>query len=192
MEGTHDQIVLETLYGAELRRARAVAIPMHGIPEAQFALRVRDLVVYSEARIRLMVDNISPAAAGLWAQAAEADARGDDKEARRRLEGLGKQGATECKDLAAAGIAALSEGRLGRIELIALSKRDIVNYLPVADFRTGAESWEQLWDDAPPEARTSGRAFKNWAGVTTATVQASIDRNRDREFPEIGRVVEGL
>jgi predicted ATPase len=192
VEGTHDQVILETLYGEQFKQARAMVVPMHGADHVEFSLRVRDLVVYSDARVRLVLENIPAEAQALWDEARALDADGLAADARRTLEQLGRRAEHECALLGAAGVAALAEHRLQRTELVGLPVRDITHYLPVTDFRPNAESWQQLWDTAPPDARASGKAFKKWAGITTKNVKASVESHKDDNFPELACVLEGM
>ena len=192
VEGSHDQVVLETLFEHELARARAWVVPMHGGSQAEFHVRVRDLVTFSEARIRLVLDNIPAAATDLWEEARRHDADGDHLAARRAMGRLERLPQRECGFLAAAGIAALGAGRLGRIELVGLLARDITHYLPVHEFNPEATTWEELWKQWPAQSGASGRDFKSWAGITTPRVRDVAYKYRDHVDADLSRVIEGL
>jgi hypothetical protein len=190
VEGSHDQVILEAFFEQELARARAWVVPMRGASQAEFTVRVRDLVTFSEARKRLVLDNIPTSATDLWELAKAHDAEGDRLAARRAMERLGRHLERECKDLAAAGVGALGARRLGRIDVVGLRARDITHYLPVHEFKPEATSWEQLWSQW--RSGESHRDFKSWAGITTGRVRDVAYKYRDHVDPDLLRVIDGL
>jgi hypothetical protein len=57
VEGRADQIVLETLFGRDLRRLGVAVVPIHGVGRLHRVVEAEVLFRYTSARIRVLVDN---------------------------------------------------------------------------------------------------------------------------------------
>ena len=160
VEGEHDKIVLTRLFGEELDRHRARVLVMRGAKRATAMLDLELLARYSEARLVLVIDRLGREASAIWEEASLCDAKGDRLAAERCLHQLDRLPGGEGRWMAEAGLAALAAGRLSRVRLVGLERRDILEYLPVTEMVPGAASWEAL--RAEHQGSHAKDDFKTW------------------------------
>jgi hypothetical protein len=166
VEGTHDEIVLNELIGADIQRAGGRIIPINGALHARSIADARILFDATDAAVVFVLDNVNgPAALKIWEQATARYLEGKHKEAKATLAGLSKLGSGgEVLWLQALGERAIDARVLHRIRPYGLEKRDILCYLPASMFVPGQVVWEQLESDFD-NARATGSTqdnFKSW------------------------------
>jgi hypothetical protein len=163
VEGEHDKIVLETLFGHELAQLRASILVMRGTRNAVTILDSQMLVRYTDAAILVVLDGHAltdiPSA---WSRARRYASQGDVDKAQRAFlkstKGVHSGGELVFKEL---GSAALETGRWPRFDLHILSEPDIIYYLDPAELDPSLGGWKELNRDY---ARTSnpGEGIKAW------------------------------
>ena len=166
VEGQHDLVILESLVGEELRRLKIEMIPMRGASQLPGTVDSRVLYDFTDAHVFVLLDALDPKAVhDIWEKAlqmVEADGRRD------AIDFLGEKlkalKIDESRYLAGWGQRALETELEARLTPLVLSKPDIVDYLPVADFVANAESWESLRSKLNSDSGSvqSGSKFKSW------------------------------
>jgi len=179
VEGEHDGALIEALFCRELSERGAVVKQMRGAKNIEANITAEFLLAYSDARIRVVLDNLKENAVGHWNEARRYADDSDPIAARRALERLSRERGREASWLSEAGIAALQRQQLGRIEGVGLRRPDIIQYLPVGAFVPGAESWQKLFSDY--RNTQSSLDFKGWLRKERGAV---INSERIREAAE--------
>lgn len=166
VEGQHDLVILESLVGAELRRLKIEMIPMRGASQLPGTVDSRVLYDFTDAHVFVLLDALDPKTVyDIWEKAlqmVEADGRRD------AIDFLGEKlkalKIDESRFLAGWGQRALETELEARLTPLVLSKPDIVDYLPVADFVANAKSWESLRSKLNSDSGSiqSGSKFKSW------------------------------
>ncbi|MGW6174102.1 hypothetical protein ACWF5H_11470 [Arthrobacter sp. NPDC055138] len=198
VEGIHDEIVLDTLIGDSIRDGGGRIIPINGAAHARSIADARILFDATEASVVFVLDNVvGREASEIWESAVGAYENGQRKVAKSilaRLTDLSFGG--ESLWLRELGERAIDCNVIHRIRPFGLSKRDILCYLPVTDFVSGARRWEDLeteYDRARRDGRTK-MAFKSWlttmrgADFSRANIEKaakSMPRPLPREFTEL-------
>lgn len=195
VEGEHDAAILRALFSEPFRLNRAKVIEMHGARNVEAQITSDQLLAYSDARIRIVLDRIGASAMKAWTGAQEAFVKGDHPSAMRALNQLAEKRDRESQWLAEAGMAALRRGTLDRIDVVGLRLPDIIQYLPVEDLVPGATAWDPLvreWRAAPSPKPD----FKQWirkvkgARFTSKTLAEVAERMTDLD--DLTKVVDGL
>jgi ABC-type lipoprotein export system ATPase subunit len=162
VEGRHDQIVLREFIGDELEDLRVLVVPLHGgrlMPTAADSLLLAD---FSDHRVFAMVDNADQTVFEELIGLARSLTPGDDQAyLAGSKEILASDKRSEHVFISRLIGRAHAQGLLERFGAIALTKGDILEYLPVEQFVAGAESWEALREVY--SAQSSIRPFKTWA-----------------------------
>lgn len=204
VEGTHDEIVLNELIGADIQRAGGRIIPINGAAHARSIADARILFDATDAAVVFVIDNVNgPEALKIWDNATGRYLEGKRKEARAALAGLSRLGSGgEVVWLQALGERAIDAHVLHRIRPIGLLERDILCYLPVTKFVPGQVTWKQLESDYD-KARAAGVTrdnFKSWlkttrgAKFTREHVQDAAKSMDDlpHEFTDLSVTVQSL
>ena len=160
VEGRHDEIVLEAMLGEELHDLRALVVPLHGgrlLPDAADARILQD---FTDHRIVAMVDNVNPEPfkrlLAVARQVTPGDCTAFDRAADEALEGLKADEVGFVRRLLRR---AFEVGRLERYIPYALTKPDILEYLPPRPFRLD-RSWEDLRAEFARQNKV--KRFKRW------------------------------
>lgn len=160
VEGDHDEAVLRTLFSGTLRDRHVALGTMDGAANISAYVTAQHLLAYSDARIRVVLDALGKPTTNTWEAARAAAASGDRDRARRSLESLKRSRKREAQWLYEAGIAALERNQLDRIEVVCLSRPDIMNYLPVEAIVPSASDWGPLFAEYQIERHRG--SFKDW------------------------------
>ncbi len=147
VEGEHDQIVInEILASSNLGVGLQIQVlPMRG---TENVLRILDsrLLQYSDARIIVVADNdLNGVINGRFSNAKESVAGGVDAQEIKSeiLRAKTPNETQEVKQLTNLIIDAVERGMLDRLSVFAMSKGDIIEYLPSGDFELRG-TWEEL------------------------------------------------
>lgn len=173
VEGRHDEIVLETMLGQELHNLRALVVPLHGgrlLPDAADARILQD---FTDHRIVAMVDNVDPKTferlLAVARQVTPGDCTAYDRAADQVLQGLKADEVGFVRRLLRR---AFEVGRLDRYVPYALTKPDILEYLPPQPFLLD-RSWEDLRAEFDTQKKV--KRFKRWLELNEG---ASFDDER--------------
>lgn len=174
VEGEHDRQILEGYFGAELKEMRVEVLVMRGAKNVVTILDSDFLVQRTNAVLMPLLDDVAlEPLLDLWAGAIAAtdagrrsDAVGIVKRGLDRIPGKGKD---------AYGPFLMGTIMLGkdleRFLPLGMSKKDVLEYLPVHEIVPDAESWDALWrafSTSPAvmakRAGTEGlgKAYKEW------------------------------
>lgn len=195
VEGEHDLAMLMGRYADVLRDRRAVVQPMRGAKNVESYVLAEQILAYSDARIRVVLDRVGSPVTRQWSDARRAWDRGNAPLARRLIDKLGTRSDRESQWLCQAGLAAVNRGTLSRIDVVGLDRPDIINYLPVAEFVPDASSWKDLFDEWRAVGKP-GPDFKLWlknskgAQINSARIRHLAARITD--IGDLDRVVDGL
>ena len=164
VEGRHDEIVLREFFKDDLAKLRVLLLPMRGarlMPTAADSFLLAD---FSEHRVFAMVDNADQGIFEQLLKLAKSTTPGDEDAyfAGSKVI-LGADKRDEHGFISSLIGRAHAQGLLERFGAIALSKGDILEYLPVEHFVGGAESWGSLHDLYAEQSKI--RPFKEWAKV---------------------------
>ena len=195
VEGEHELAVLSAIFGEAMQRRHIVMLPMRGAANIGGYVTAQNLLTYSDATIRVVVDRMGIQAEEKWNEARAAFAHGDRNAASRavhKLEGMRGDRFNWLFDAARAG---LECGYLDRIELVVLDEVDIIKYLPVAEFVPGAESWEEL-DQEYAQLKHPRPVYKAWLkqskGATVSGPRLNEIAYRCEPTGDISRAIENL
>lgn len=180
VEGLHDQVVLEALFGDEMRRHRVEVLPLRGTHQLS-AARIAFLFDYTSAHIFVMLDNILTAALHeTWETASDYAQRGELEAA------VGVLDQAECLAGDSEGRVmrellqrVVLDGRADRLTPHGLSEADVIEYLPVSElvpYPTG--DWRELrarHSLAREDDKRTPKDFKKW-------LETRLDANFSGEF----------
>lgn len=207
VEGTHDKIVIETLFESELRDSQAAVLAIRGAKELVSVIQASVLFDYTDANFVLVIDGVDPSSANAVIDKARAAlSSGAPRAAEielRKLRSLDGQEVVWLEELLRR---AVQTARLERLTVSSLPQFDIVAYLPVAMFVKEGD-WTSLkieYDTYKRGARSRneiGDNFKQWlrrtrsAIVNNATVKSAAEVARglvDGVHPDLIRVAEDI
>ncbi|WP_216699820.1 hypothetical protein [Arthrobacter sp. H5] len=205
VEGAHDEIVLRSALGEDIRRAGGRVIPISGASHARSIADARILFDATSASIVFVVDNVlAGPTLRIWEQATTEYSEGHRKAAKATLARLSKIGSgRETLWLRELGERAVDSNVLHRIRPFGLSKRDILCYLPPSAFGLGGSDWD-AFSSSYEEAKARGLTkenFKSWltskrgANFSRATVKTAaemIGSPLPREFSELSMTIQTL
>lgn len=203
VEGAHDEIVLTSALGDDIRRARGRIIPIYGATHARSIADARILFDATAASIVFVLDNVnSGPALDIWNQATQEYREGKRKAAKATLARLSRLGTGgETLWLQALGERAVDTNVIHRIKPFGLSKRDILCYLPPSAFMPGDTSWEEL-SAAYERAKRGGLTKENFKSWLTKMRGADFSREKvekaaqtmgaslPREFTELSIAIQ--
>jgi len=195
VEGEHELSVLSAMFGEVLQRRHIVMFAMRGAANIGGYVAAQELLTYSDATIRVVVDQMGSRAEAKWAEARAAFAEGDRDAASRAIHKLENMQGDRFNWLFNAARSALELGVLDRIELVVLGELDIIKYLPVGELVPGAASWDDL-DREYAEIAHPRPPYKKWIekakGVRiTGPILGDI-ASRSEPVGDIHRSVAGL
>lgn len=168
VEGEHDKHIFEGYFADDLRDLRVKVLAMRGTKNLVNVFDSELLINATDALMMPVLDDISlDPLYDLWAaaEAATTDGQGSD------AVGVIKRGLTKipgkAKDVYEPFlIGAITRGEGRRFLPLGMSKKDVLEYLPVEELVPGADSWASLrreWSSSlPSKADRSGRAYKTW------------------------------
>ena len=202
VEGTHDEIVLETLLASDFERCRVDVLPLQGFTDEQPLMHVVNsefLFKYTSATVIVVLDNAVDGSRleRVWTSVRNAYRQhppGALGTLHREFGDMAKKAAGAgkgLKHLRSLCESALAKKMDGRVEIFGFSKGDIIEYLPVNKLVPGDASWSELraeWE------QVLGRPdFKEWLRRSR---QADINRDSIRAavetMDEIPPELEGL
>lgn len=201
VEGTHDQVLVETFLARELNAARAVVVPIRGGTKLPATVDSQVLFEFTRAHIIGLVDNgDGNSLLETWDEACKlAVTEGNDAAISFILQRVGSQ-SDEARFISNWLTKALSRGFQSRLTPYALSAKDVIEYLPVQDFVLQATSWEALKLEHQ-SLRSSGqkgveRDFKTWlrrtfdADFSPKALRASAERiPTPHDFIQLGKLI---
>lgn len=179
VEGEHEKIIFENLFGEELRRSGCKIIVARGGKNMKDVFESQMIFNFSDATIISLLDNIdSLAVNAIWREAKKMAEVGKLIEAGQFIRSsLPGKNHSENTFLSQFLTLALANGQYERVEVWGLSKEDIVLYFEPTNFGI-KRSWDELLaihSDADP-------SFKEWATKKYGadfTVQAIDRASRD-------------
>lgn len=195
VEGRHDEVVLDAFVGSRLRAARVKVLPLRGISNQKLRSTVESRVLFdhTSAQLVTVVDNLDPDYVDdIWQRALKAretsveDAIGVVLEVSRVREesnsprNRGGKQSTEGLAISEWLSAAIAKGLESRVTATGLSRRDVIEYLPVEHFVSGASSWSELRESHERAKAAKGSAnsdFKQWL-IEKFRAEFSDDRLR--------------
>lgn len=200
VEGHHDELVLKSLIGDQLRAANTRIVPLHGGKGLSSVVDSQVLFHFTQARVVGLLDNISARrVTEVWEHAnVLAAQQGVEPAVKYIHEALpGKEdGKSVSENLYmrqwfTEALKAPDSFPRSRMAPFGLEKADILEYLPVQAFVSTASSWEALRDEwrAHSQSRTTNslqaRNFKAWLA---ATYSATFDDDLIREAADVATI----
>ena len=163
VEGQHDWVILDQLFGEDFRLNGVEVFSMRGARNLRNAADAQLLFQYSDARVIALVDNEDhQRVTDIWARAREAHGIGSDHLSILGEFTKGNRGA-EAGFLKEFCAATLAGNAAARFEVAALSKADVLEYLPLRSVAPGVgdeATWEQVHE--VHRRSSSGVPFKDW------------------------------
>lgn len=175
VEGHHEELILEELFGDRLRKARVEILRLDGAKKLKTAVDSFVLFKYTRAHVVGLMDNLQhETITKTWDEAKELRARGFMQAAVETvLKALSPkqkkagQHNDEVGFMSGWLTEALTKGLELRLSPHALSRKDILYYLPVKSFVPTAQSWDALQKEhaeARRERPNTPGPFKKWLG----------------------------
>ena len=184
VEGTHDQIVLDVMFGELFRSLRVDVVPVRGATQLTPA-KIGWLFEYTPAHVFVMLDNISTGeVARLWQDATGELAISGLDAATAVLDAAPCLKTDEGKILRQLLQDGLKQGRESRITPHGLSRPDIIDYLPVESLVPGGGNWNELRRRhvvARANKKNVPKDFKRWLSTE---LQADFGSDAVREAVE--------
>lgn len=168
VEGEHDKQIFEGYFDAELKEMHVEVLPMRGTRNLWTVFDSEFLIERTDALLMPLLDDIAlEPLFDLWSrvEAKVADGRRSDAHGIIRREIARIPGGA--KDIYEPLLTGTITRRVSqRFFPLGMSKKDVLEYLPVAQLVDGASSWEELreqWNRSPASmADRSGKAYKDW------------------------------
>jgi ABC-type branched-subunit amino acid transport system ATPase component len=160
VEGEHERVIFENLFGSELRRAGCKIIVARGAKNMKDVFESQMIFHFSDATIVSLLDNIdSTTVNSIWSDAKKMAERGKLIEAGQFIRAsLPGKNHSENTFLSQFLTLALADGQYERVEVWGLNKADIVLYFDPADFGI-----KRGWDELLALHTKSDPSFKEWA-----------------------------
>ena len=171
VEGVHDKAILEGWFADELKSMRVAVLAMHGTANLLNVFDSEFLIDRTDALLMPLLDDVAVnPLLDLWAQTEAKVAEGRPSDAFGLImHGMGgiRGGARDYGPLLAGTI---TRGVSQRFFPLGMSKKDVLQYLPVGSLVEGATSWADLWQEwkRSPAAIGSrpgagaGKSYKDW------------------------------
>lgn len=168
VEGEHDKQILEAWFADELQSLRVAVLATRGTKNLMTVLDSEFLIERSDALLMSLLDDVAlDPLFEMWArvEAEILDGRRSDaiwliREGLLTVPGRGK----DAYGPLLAGT--ITKGVSERFFPLGMSKKDVLEYLPVSELIAGATSWADLrkeWMRSPSAmADRSGKAYKTW------------------------------
>ena len=168
VEGEHDKQIFEGYFAAELKDMRVEVLPMRGTRNLWTVFDSEFLIERTDALLMPLLDDIAlEPLFDLWSkvEAKVADGRRSDAAGLIRREiGSVPGGAKDVYEPLLTGT--ITRGVSQRFFPLGMSKKDVLEYLPVDRLVDGASAWDGLreeWKRSPASmADRSGKAYKDW------------------------------
>jgi predicted ATPase len=160
VEGEHEKVIFENMFGVELRRAGCRIIVARGAKNMKDVFESQMIFNFSDATIVSLLDNIDAIAVNnFWNEAKKMAATGKLIEAGQYIRSsLPGKNHSENTFLSQFLTLALANGQHERVEVWGLSKPDIVLYFEPSAFGI-KRTWEELLSIHAP----GDPSFKEWA-----------------------------
>jgi energy-coupling factor transporter ATP-binding protein EcfA2 len=160
VEGEHEKIIFENMFGAELRRAGCRIIVARGAKNMKDVFESQMIFNFSDATIVSLLDNIDASAVNnIWGESKKMAEVGKLIEAGQYIRSsLPGKNHSENTFLSQFLTLALANGQHERVEVWGLSKSDIVLYFEPSDFGI-----KRTWDELLSTHTPSDPSFKDWA-----------------------------
>ena len=180
VEGEHDYVVFDELFGPELRRSLIRIAPLRGARNLGAVINAQLLFDFTDAPICLVLDHLRAEDVDpIWAKAIRATTLKRQEEVLATLDRLEGKEALWLREL---GTRAARSGSLGRIWLATLSEPDIICYLPPESFNLADQSWDELGTAYRSDRSREDLDFKSWlrkrhgANVSPTKVRSAVRR----------------
>lgn len=168
VEGEHDKQIFEGWFAAELAEMRVAILAMRGTRNLWTVFDSELLIERTDALLMPLLDDIAlEPLFDLWSKVEVQVAEGRRSDAAgmiRREMGKIPGGAKGVYEPLLTGT--ITRGVSQRFFPLGMSKKDVLEYLPVADLVDGAFTWEDLreeWKRSPASmVDRSGKAYKDW------------------------------
>ena len=168
VEGQHDLIVLNVVLRDELQRLRVGILPLRGAAQLS-AIKSRFLFEFTSAHLFIMLDNLNTdAVAEAWAETKERYVLDGKKAAQQVLTKSFQGRDVEERSLREFLGACIEDNQIDRVTPHGLTHGDIIEYLPVEAFVSGATSWPELREEhsSAKKRDSKTRDFKSWLRKT--------------------------
>ncbi len=164
VEGEHDKIVLQTLFGDQLRKARAEVFPVRGGTNLKDGVDSRFISDFTDATLLAVLDGMrTRPGKEAWRRAKKVFAsQGHDaaiEDLKQSLPSKKKSDPVENNFLRNYYSRALETGQESRVDFRGLSKPDIIMYLNCATFVPDA-TWDSLRTRYKEQSKATN--FKSW------------------------------
>jgi hypothetical protein len=166
VEGEHELVLFDELFGSEFRDAGALTFAMRGVTKLSSAADAQLLFGYTSANLLVVVDTEeADRVTNIWNRACDAADEGDDP-LKVLAEFTKKKRDTEQLALQEFCALAIRAGHRDRISFHTLSLADIPEYLPVDAVAPGSSAgvtWQQLHEEHERTGKEGKRPrFKDW------------------------------
>ncbi|RYU15550.1 ATP-dependent nuclease [Nocardioides iriomotensis] len=200
VEGLHDEVVLDELFGDELRRQRVEPLPMRGTTELSPA-KIAFLFEYTPAHVFVLLDNVMTAElSDAWGRVLELTADGQLDAAQEALSSAASLNTDEGKKLRKVLTEVVLDGQAARLTPFGLTAADVIEYLPVEVLVPGGTDWRALRERHRVSRETSKKTpkdFKTWlkialdADFSQESVRAAVQR-LDHIPPDLLRLLKTI
>ena len=166
VEGEHEVVILNTLFKDELAESRVMVIPIRGARELKSVIESTFIFEFTDAEVCVLIDNTdSEQVNNIWNWALALADQGEKEAAKKYIiDSLPTtSNKIENKFLKELYIRSIDKGLSHRINVLGMSKEDIIEYLDPSYFIPG-ESWENLkfkWAESGKKTN-----FKTWLTLT--------------------------
>jgi ABC-type branched-subunit amino acid transport system ATPase component len=160
VEGEHEKVIFENIFGSELRRAGCKIIVARGAKNMKDVFESQMIFNFSDATIVSLLDNIDALDVNaIWSEAKKMAETGKLIEAGQYIRSsLPGKNHSENTFLSQFLTLALANGQHERIEVWGLTKADIVLYFEPSDFGI-----KRTWEELLSTHTSTDPSFKEWA-----------------------------
>jgi predicted ATPase len=162
VEGEHDLLVLKGLFGDELAKNGVQLLAMRGLRNLAHTTDAQFIFRFTDARVMFLTDNEDQSRVNaIWSQLLDAETTNHQAILNQFTNSKKSAEAQFLKEFATL---AVQYAERDRILFAALPAQDILDYLPVASFISGAATWSELrraW-----KVEGSKKSFKVWLSET--------------------------
>lgn len=187
VEGEHDRAVFEGVLGPEFEEARTLIVPMRGANNLVTIPDSRILFDFTDATLVVALDNapLEKYRPG-WESAVVLAAQGKRMKALFELRRAVAEATPESLKIHEFCQRAIETGRTDRVEIYGLSKKDIIEYLPIQSFLPDAQSWDEVkkeWNDAGGAKELNLKDFLRRKGADVTTERIRETAGQLQELP---------
>lgn len=165
VEGRHEQVLLDEMFGEEIAANRIKLLPIRGVRQLRLLAAGSEVLFrYLEAPFVLLTDRTRTEAA--TTALAAATSGGDPGEVRKAIEDAFDAASDEEQVLKSLLISAAESDRIDRIRAIhGFEKDDVLHYLPCEHFVPGSD-WDELLELHKGRPTGEPNDFKRWLELT--------------------------